>query len=201
MALVLTNTKPAVRAGSLLYPAVHYVQGETPLAHISAAGGTGTISWTDNDGGIFTPATGAAVDYQPPNKTKTQTVVASAATSGGSGSTLVTVIATFPLQPQVGYEIDLDDETRVEFMRDRTAYFQVEGPSFEDRPLAFIDRESDERATLEAFWDFHRKTKQFFYIDVETLRTYLCRFTSGVKTRVAGADSYDMTCTISGNLT
>lgn len=200
MALILTNTKPAVRAGSLLYPAVHHVQGETPLAHLTASGASGVVSWTDNDGGIFTPATGLAVDYQPPNKTKTQTVVATDSGAGGSGSSLVTVVATFPIQPQVGYDVDLDDDTKVERMRDRTAYFQVEGPAFEGRPLIFLDRDGDERAVLFNFWEFHRKSGQFFYIDVETLRTYLVRFISGVKARVAGADSYDMSCTIDGNI-
>lgn len=201
MALALTNSKPVFRAGSTRYPAVHHVQSEMPLPHLTSANQTGVVSWADSPaGGTFTPATGAATDYKPTNVSQLVTIVAADSGAGGTGSLVIAVTATFPIQPQVGYEIDLDDETKVEYMRDRTAYFQVEGGAFENRPLIFLDREGAERNTLRAFWLAHKKTEAFYYIDVETNLTYLARFTSGIKTRVAGADSYDMSCTISGDL-
>lgn len=201
MALAITTSKSSYRAGSLLYPAVHHVQAEQPVPHLASAGQTGLVSWSDSAaGGTFSPLTGPSVDYLAANGTRAVTIVATDSGAGGSGSTIIVVTATFPIQPQVDYDIDLDDETRVQYMRDRTAYFQIESDAFEDRPLAFLDRITEERDTLRQFWMLHRKTLSFFYIDVETSQTYLAKFTSGLKIKVRGANSYDMTCTISGTV-
>jgi len=202
MALIVTSTKATHRAGSKLYPAVHHVQGETPLPVLSATGGTGTISWSDfGAGGTFTPATGASgIVYTPPDEAKSVTIQASASGSGGTGTTVIVLTSTFPIQPQIDYDIDLDDDTKMHTMRDRTRYYQVEGPAFESRSLTFLDREKTEQQTLEAFWNFHRKTLDFTYIDVAQGRTYLAKFISGLKTKMRGEDSFDMSCTIEGKL-
>ena len=203
MALTVISSKVAHRAGSQLYPAVHHVDGETPKPVLSASGGTGTISWSDfGAGGTFSPTTGASgIVYTPPNKTMLVTIQASASGSGGTGQTTIALTSTFPIQPQIDYDIDLDDETKVQTMRDRTKYFQVEGPAFEGRPLAFLDREKSEQEVLEAFWLFHRKTIDFTYIDVAHGRVYLAKFISGLKSKMRGENSFDMSCTIEGNLT
>ena len=203
MALIVASTKAAYRAGSPLYPAVHHVAPENDPPVLSATGATGVVSWSDGGaGGTFTPATGAAgIVYKPANHTKGVTLTATDSGAGGSGQTNIVITGTFPIQPHLGYDIDLDDDTVVKKMRDGTGYYQIDAPPFEGRPLQFIDREWTEYDVLRAFWDFHRKTISFYYIDVEAIRTYLVKFISGLKARPNESKGWDMSCTIDGKIT
>jgi hypothetical protein len=202
MALVITASKLVHRAGSLSNGA-HFVNGET-LPHYSAAGSTGVVTWSDGGkGGSFVPATGIATDYTPLNRTQSIVITATDSGAGGVGTKSLSVVGTFPLQPDKGYELDTDDDTQESLARDKSRTTRQDGPVTESRQLELLARIVDERIELKSFWLCHRKVIHFYYYDVATGELVAeVWFDSGLKQRVAvdAPNSFDMSVVIKGNL-
>lgn len=198
MALNITATKLTHRTGSA-NTGPHYIAGEQPLPHYTSTGQTGTVTWSDNGaGGTFNPAQGAQTDYTPANKTQAIVITATDSGAGGNGTKALDVKATFPLQPNVDYEVELDDDTKESFARDKSRTTRTDGPAFEARRLELLARHKPQHTELRAFWLFHRKTIAFYYQDVETDLLYLVNFNSGLKARPKGAARVDMSVIVKG---
>jgi len=171
------------------------------LPFYSSTGQTGTVTWSDGAaGGVFTPPTGASTTYKPPNKSTVVTVQASDSGAGGIGTKTLDITATFPIHPNKDYEVEIDDDTKESFARDKSRTTRQDGPVFETRRLELLARHKPEMVELRAFWLFHRKTIDFYYQDVETDLLYLVNFFSGLKKRVAGAQTCDMSVIVKGSI-
>lgn len=201
MATVIVPTKLTHRAGSTS-SGKHYVPGEVVLPHYSVTGTTGTVTWSDGGaGGTFNPATGTATDYTPANKTQSVIIQASDSGAGGVDTQALDVTATFPIHPNVDYEVELDNDTKESFARDKSRTTREDGPAQEARRLELLARHKVELVELRAFWLFHRKIISFYYQDVETDLLYIVIFNSGLKKRPKGAQTFDMSVIVKGNVT
>ena len=190
MALVITSSKDVHRAGS---PNVgpHYINGESPVPHYSAAGQTGAVTWSDGGaGGTFNPAVGTETDYTPANKTRSIIITATDSGAGGVGTKALSVKATFPLEPNRGFDIDTDDDTKESFARDKSRTTRQDGPVLERRALELLGRLiATERAELRTFWLWHRKTIPFYFKDNATGELVAnCTHDSGLKQQVSPDD-------------
>lgn len=203
MALVITASKLVHRAGSP-NAGPHFVNGETPLPHYSVTGATGVVTWDDGGaGGSFVPATGAATDYTPINRTQSITIGATDSGSGGADTQALEVVATFPLQPNRGYDLDLDRDVQESLARDKSRTTRQDGPATESRQLEFLERLKPERDELRAFWLFHDKVIRFYYSDVATAELVAnCWHDSGLKQSVAPdtPNAFNMSVVVKGNL-
>jgi hypothetical protein len=206
MAFSVTTSKATHRTGSVRVP------GDTVLPVITATGAIGNVGFTDNGaGGAFTNVVNNgggtwSATYAPRNLTRDGShprapVVLITAVDHGAfviASVTIAVTATFPQNPNVGYPIDLDDETKVSYARDKTPAFDENDDVTIGWSLEMRNREPVDVREMRIFWLHHRKTITFFCYDRETGLLVRVRFDSGVRTIVDGAETYKMTCVVKG---
>jgi hypothetical protein len=211
MAIVVTRTKALHRGGAAIpagAPSVKpYVTGELPLPTFTGNGSGANIAWSDGGaGGTFAPAVTAnnvATTYTPSNESKVVVVTATDTGNGANtGQNTVTVESTLPLNPAVGYETDTDQETEVSYAKDKNpdnaVYFE-HGVILDTTPLQWMSRSFVQWQMMRKHWEFHKKTKKFWFIDQETNQAYKVRWTSALRQRMNGAGSIDMSGTVAGS--
>jgi len=193
MPLAIASTKNSYRAGSTWVPA----EAAPPV--VSTTGGTGTSTFSDNGaGGTFTTINTTSATYVPANKTQVVTITA---TDGAlaTASRTIDVVATFPLNATWGNEEQLDRNTTVQRARGGTKYMREEDETEYTGQLDSLNRSNAELAAIQAFWRFHRKIVPFHYLDMDTGVDQIVRFTSPLRWKKGGADSWDIFSNVIGN--
>jgi hypothetical protein len=177
------NGTATYRAGSNApEDALSRVRGAEPALQFTAVSPASAITWTDGGaGGLFTPsgANNAIAIYIPANRT--QQAIVSATDSANTVSYTITIIATLPLHPQVGYETELDVETKIKKARDGTKYFREDGAMEMGWVMAWDNRERDDRNEMMEFWMYHRKVKEFYLVDLAGDSVNKVFFNSSIK--------------------
>jgi hypothetical protein len=196
------NDQTVYRAGSTANDgAKHRIRRAQPDLEFTAVAHSGAVVWDDGAAnGMFLIPLGAPDDsiaiYIPENKT--QNVTISATDGVNTVSYSLTTFGTIPLQPQVNFESELDQETKMKFARDRTRYFREDGSEEQAWTLAFDAREQDAKAELLAFWRAHRKVVPFWIIDTENDTMNKVWFVAPYKWVTAGGNRFNMIVAVRG---
>lgn len=190
----------AYRAGSNADAgALSRIRGALPLPVFTAVGYSGTVSWSDNGAGgdfALSGTDNSVAIYTPRNKT--QSVTITALSGAGSVNRALAVTGTLPLHPQLGGEFELDVETKVKYARDRTRYAREDGVPESAWVFAWSDRENADRAELVEFWQDHRKTTQFYLVDIEANLLNRVWFNSSLKAVPEGVNRWAMSAAFRG---
>jgi hypothetical protein len=188
----------AYRAGSnAASDALYRIRGATPKPIFTATAPSGTVTWGDGGaGGSFSPATGNTSTYTPANQTAA--VVISAVDGANTSTRPLTVFGTMPVQPQFGFQTELDIETKVKMALDRTRYFRESGSLEMAWVMEWTRRQLDEVTELRAFWAWHRKSKQFYLVDVESNIMNLVWYVTSYPAIPKGGNNWDMTASFRG---
>lgn len=158
------------------------------IEHYNAAG---SVTFSDGGaGGEFVAAGGNLTRYYPANKTQIVTFTISDGTTTRTLST--TFYATQPLNAQWGSGGSLDRETKEQKAKGGTSYFREEDNTMEFGQMDFNRRETYELDLITEFFAYHRKVKRFYYLDMDTGKLFLVRYTSELKWRKNGADDWDI---------
>lgn len=152
-----------------------------------------SVNWT-TDSGVVAPLVGVSTVLTAVNQTRVVTVTG--VSGGNSGSLSIQVYATFPVQPNYGYEIEWDDKTLMSIAEDQTVIARIKSPDKRSWQLQFPNRPLTEYNTLKNFWSYHRKVIPFYYLDLAIAELKLCRFDSGLRTTPVGPDQFSMTCVV-----
>jgi hypothetical protein len=132
----------------------------------------------------------------PYNRTKIASVTASDESDTQVASATLSVYATFPLQPQFGYETDLDNKTLVSVAEDGSAVFRKKGGAKRSWQLQFPRRPQSEYVVLRDFWQYHEKTIEFYYYDLPLSEIKLVRFDSGLRVSPENMNLISMSCVL-----
>lgn len=190
----------AYRAGSnAVSTAVSRVRGASPAPIYTAGSPSGTVSWSDGGAGGSFQLSGSGnsvAAYTPKNKTQVVTITATDASN--SRQITLNVTATLPLYPQVGNELELDQETKIKKARDMTQYSREDGSPEVGYLLSWENRTGVDKTELMTFWYDHKKTKLFYYIDREGNLLTSVKFTSSFKAAFNGGDRFAMSAAIRG---
>lgn len=202
MALVITeaNAQTTYRAGSNAPADAKFrVRGALPLPQFTASGLEDLVSWSDNGAGgtfeVFSTFNEIAV-YTPANKTQVVTITAN--DSDESGEYALTVFGTIPVHPQLGYEIELDAETKTKKAKDGTQYHREDEPPTMGWAYAWDNRMDDEHAEMRQFWFNHRRVTPFYLVDVEGDVLNRVKFVSALKSAPNGANRWAMGASFKG---
>ncbi len=103
-----------------------------------------------------------------------------------------------PLQPQVGAELELDIETKIKKDRLGGRYSREDGGVVVKWVFAWDNRQDDEKDELMEFWFDHRKTQQFYMVDVEGNIINKVWFNSSIKRAFNGAQRWAMSAAFEG---
>lgn len=194
------NSITAYRAGSLASASSLYrIRGATPSPAFVAVSASGTVVWNDGGAGgsfILSGVGNSIASYSPANKT--QAVVITAIDAANTVTRSLTVYGTLPVYPQIGYEMELDVDTKVKMARDRTRYFREDGALEAGWTFAWSEREKDQYLELMRFWRDHRKTKQFYLVDTEGDLLNLVWFNSSFKAIPSGANRWALSAAFRG---
>jgi len=195
MALTITTSKISYRAGS------QWVDGDLVFPIVTAtAGATGTVNWSDGGkGGTFQGLSSTSAAYIPANKSQSVIITGLDTGAGGSGTVAIQVSGTFPLQPNLGYETQLDSDTKMARARGGTRYFREDYPQEVALSLSCERRSRPEMEAAREFWRFHRKVTPFYYLDIETGMLNLVRFESAISYKFDGAQWWSMTFAVRGD--
>ncbi len=132
---------------------------------VTASGNTGSVSWTSSKGRL--EIVGLEATLVLPNRESfygDEAVVVTATDSIGSASVSIGAYATFPYQPDPGYEATVDAEIEISKSEDRSESSRILSDLFGAWPLTFVDRERTEYRAALAFYDRHRKANKWFYL-------------------------------------
>jgi hypothetical protein len=207
VAIAVTRTKATHRAGATVPVGAPspkpYVTGETPLPQFTGTGSGANINWSDGGvGGTFNPATtanGQATTYTPTNEERVVTILGTdSGTPANTGTNTITIQATIPLNPAMGYETDSDQDTKSLEAKDKTPAIATYGPIFDSTPLQWMGRVKVQWQMLRNFWNYHRRVKLVWFVDQETGEMYRVRFDSALRQKKNGANHFDMSATIKG---
>lgn len=195
-----SNGMTAYRAGSNAPPSALY-RGRPafPAPRFVSNTPVGLVTWTDNGAGgtfVISGASQQFADYTPPNKTQNVTVTAT--DDANSLSLPISIYGTLPVYPQLGYEIELDVDTKTKKARDGTQYHREDGLPEIGWAFAWDNRQDDERSEMMEFWMKHRRIKPFYLIDVEGEIINLVKFTSSLKSAPNGANRWAMGASFRG---
>lgn len=108
----------------------------------------------------------------------------------------ISIVSSFPVQPNYTYELSIDNNTLASYAEDGTGTFRKKGNSKKILSLQFIDRPFEEYQLLVNFWNVHEKHSKFVYEDLVYNDTYLMRFDSGFRTTVQGPDRITIQVTL-----
>lgn len=174
--------------------------GDLPLPTFTASGITGThVTW-ETTSGALSPTTGTSTTLTPNNETRLISVTAKdRAVDDTVLNTVVKTVqiySTFPLQPNYGYEIEMDDTTLISLAEDKTAVIRKKAGVKKVWQLQLPLRPLTEYETLRDFWLFHGKVLSFYYYDLAITELKMVRFDSALRITPAGPDSYSMTCVV-----
>lgn len=204
MASIITEATDQVvyRAGSTASDtAKSRIRGSLPYLEFTASGPNGTVTWGDGSaGGMFlvSGANDEVMNYIPRNQSKAITI--SATDGDGTIGRALTIEATFPIHPQVGFEGEIDIETKIKMAKDRTRYFREDGAEEVGWVFGFDARENDARMEIQTFWRDHRKVVPFWLIDTESDMMNRVWFISSFKWIVGGANKFNMVVGFKGVL-
>lgn len=180
------------RAGSA------YVPADELYPVVAFANATGAVTLSDNGaGGTFELLGGNTWAYKPANRTRVVTL--SATDDTATITRQLTVYGTFPLQPNLGYDTLLDQETKIGRARGGTRYYREDYAMETALTLVCERRDDTERRLLWDFWFAHRKVFTFYYYDVETGMLNLVRFESALTQRLVGACAWTLSCGVRGD--
>ena len=194
------NAQVVYRAGSNApLTALSRVRGATPALQFTAVSPSGTVSWGDNGaGGTFnlSGAGNSIADYVPANKT--QVVLITATDGAGSVNYTVTIFATFPLYPQLGHETEMDVDTKIKKARDGTKYFREDGAIEMGWVMAWDNRLTVDRQEALDFWQYHRKVREFYLVDILGAMQNKVFFNSSIKSIGNGENRWALSAGFTG---
>ncbi len=162
-----------------------------------------SVSWSANNGGVVSSASGNSTNLIVPNKSQSITLTAIA--GGDSGTAIATVYGQIPIQPHLGYEVTMDNRTLVSYAEDGTAVFRRKGPIRRSWQLAYRNTPQADMMLFRNFWNWHQKDIPFYYIDiilpenilgVETSTNRLVTFDSQLKVVVQGVDRFELSAVV-----
>jgi hypothetical protein len=195
MAISFTLSKLVYRSGSKfasIEPS--HIAPELAPPQVTIAGATGAVIMSDNGaGGTFNVISGSVFEYIPANRSQTVTIRATD-TLGFVEHTL-SVVGTFPIQPQAGTEMDTPVGSKVVQAKDNTPYFR-RMPHSGSWPLSFLNRSIMDVSVVKEFEFFHDIDLEFYFIDPELEMTQLVRFDSSVKVKTNGGNNFELNCII-----
>lgn len=187
------GTKTKHRAGE-----ENFIDGETLPVFIGfdPAGG---MSISSDIGGTFTLVDGYSDrwTFRPPNETRTHTI----SIDDGSTTEQLTlqVESTLPIDANWFGEDQIDRETTIEKAKGGTEYSREEDTTKYSNRLDWVEIQRQEMEKLFAFWRFHRKVIPFWFVDRDLQESYLLKFTSEIKRRKDGGDSFSLFANVRGD--
>lgn len=192
MALDFTLSKTVYRAGSPFADVEpSHLAPEASPPQIAVTGSSGTVEFSDNDAGGTFSFLGSVWQYVPANRTQAVSITVNDSLTSVTKS--LSVVGTFPIQPQFGTEMDTPVGSKVVQAKDNTPYFR-RMPHSASWPLAFLNRTIMDVSVVKEFEFFHDIDLEFYFIDPELQMIELVRFDSSVKVKTNGANNFEMNC-------
>lgn len=177
------------------------ITGELPLPSYTITSVVGALTMVAlneaglNAGGTFINTGGGVYTYEPPNELHNLAVRFH--DDGGNVDRALAVTGSLPLQPDFGYAAPLDDNSKISVSPDGEVGFVLElGTPFVSRELSFTTRTRIDMWLLFNFWNFHRKSREFWYVDDELNEVVLSKFDSKLDRRVRGGNAFDLSCLV-----
>lgn len=170
---------------------------EAPKPIVSTNNGS-VVNWSTSAGTVL-PVVGTNTTLIAPNRT--QRVVVTATGDSDVGSIGIDIIATFPIQPNFGYDVTLANKTIPSYGEDDSVVFRVKGLPRRRWNLPINGSPGWEYLALLDFWAHHQKHIPFYYEDLAALEYVngilvptmrLVTFDSDYAVIVAGPDSYNI---------
>lgn len=195
-------SKATFRAGSQFYDVEpSHVAPETGWPRITASNGTAPYAITDNGaGGTFVVVSAGVWDYKPANESKAVSIRVTDNVAAHVDLALA-VKASFPIQPQVGYDIEPKTYTKAIFAKDNTPRFRRPPKKSYSWSLQFDNRTIMDVSVVEAFFNFHDIDIEFYYVDIEIEQSVLVRFDSEPKIKVVGPNQFQMVTIVKAHST
>lgn len=196
--MILNLTKVVYRAGSQFADLdSSHIGPEAVPPVLTASGYAGALAVSDNGaGGTFTlvPTFTDKWTYVPANKTQTVTITVTDA--GGSEDISLAVTATFPFQPNYGYEFKTPSNSKVIVAKDNSPRFKRMPTRSATWSYFFLNRTIMDVSVVKTFEFWHDIDKEFYVIDPELVQQLLVRFDSDVGVKVNGANNFELSCIV-----
>lgn len=151
------------------------------------------VTWSTS-AGTLTSTISSATRLNAPNLS--QTIIVTGTSGGDTGSMAITVWGTFPLQPNYGYDYELDDKTLISVAEDGSTVRRQKSGIKASWQLNMPNRPLTEYQTLRDFHAYHKKVIPFYYYDLAIGELRMVYFDSSLKVTVSGPDSISMSCLV-----
>lgn len=144
-------------------PAAAAVQYPRTSPHTFDFTATPSVTWSSSAGTMSGPGTTGTLTY--PNRT--QAITVSAVNGGDSGSAILHVYGTWPVNPHFGYEVQIDNKVVGSFGEDGSLVSRRKGPARYSWAVNFRNTPEADMILMRDFWLFHMKDIPFYFEDLE----------------------------------
>src|SRR3954467_14115707 len=118
------------------------------------------VAWATT-AGTLSSSNSSTTRLTPPNRS--QQIIVTGTSGPDSGSASVTIWATFPLQPNYGYDYELDEKTLISIAEDGSTVRRQKGNIKASWQLTMPQRPLSEFQILRDFHAYHKKLIPFYY--------------------------------------